>query len=124
VRWPIEHYRTGLGILLVAYATWRLAKRPGPSLGRSSRWQDFLVGAAGGLTGGLAAFPSPPVVAWLGFGGVPKAPARAIIQSYIFVMQVVALGLLHLLAPAHQETALDDAALLLVSGLAMLVVGG
>ncbi|HZH46351.1 MAG TPA: TSUP family transporter [Roseococcus sp.] len=111
---PMEHYRTGLGILLVAYATWMLAKRPGPPLRRSSPWQDFIVGAAGGLTGGLAAFPSPPVVAWLCFRGVPKAPARAIIQAYIFAMQIAALGLLHLLAPAHQGAALDGAALLLV----------
>ncbi len=97
---------TGLGVLLLAYAAWSLYKpacavlaAPLPSL-RSA----MLVGAAGGVVGGFAAFPGSALVVWNGVVGRTSEQSRALTQPYIVFMQTVALVLLVVLRPQTFDT--------------------
>ena len=102
-----------LGGLLVAYAgwmlwrpatQWRVGRQPG---------SDVLVGALGGITGGIAGFPSAPLVAWCGLLGLGRIETRSLIQPYIVVIQIAALLLLHLTQPSGRATPGLDPTLLL-----------
>ncbi|MCE4555424.1 TSUP family transporter [Pelomonas cellulosilytica] len=87
---------TGLGLLLIAYAGWSLARpaaRP-PMAGEPSLLRPFLVGAAGGVVGGFSAFPGSAVVVWHSLRGTGKQQGRALTQPYILWMQLVGLALL------------------------------
>ena len=55
---------------------------------------DFVAGAAGGITGGLAAFPGAFVTIWCGMRGWDKNRQRALYQPYILLMQLFALAML------------------------------
>jgi uncharacterized protein len=84
-------YAFALGLLLLAYAIYALTNplhlnvRQRPAL-------DFCVGALGGITGGLAAFPGAFPVIWCSARGLPKEQQRAIVQPYILVMQIATLA--------------------------------
>jgi uncharacterized protein len=61
---------------------------------------DALAGAAGGITGGLAAFPGACVTIWCGLQGWAKERQRAVFQPYILLMQAAALAWMQLLPAA------------------------
>ncbi|MBV1800080.1 hypothetical protein [Siccirubricoccus sp. G192] len=84
-----------------------------------SRWTQVMVGAAGGITGGIAGFPAGPLVAWCGWRGMGRVGLWNITQPYILVMQMAALPLLHMLAPARAQMAGFEPSLLLVTGPAL-----
>jgi uncharacterized membrane protein YfcA len=111
-----------LGALLIGHAGW-LLWRVNPTQGaRPPRWADVMVGAAGGITGGLAGFPAGPLAAWYGWRGVGRVAFRATVQPYILIMQVAALlllQLLQLLEPARAPMTGFDPTLLLVVGSAL-----
>lgn len=91
----------GLGLLLLAYASWSLlsplqAARPATA---SSLRNAMLVGVAGGVAGGFAAFPGSALVIWNGIVGRTKEQSRALTQPYILFMQTAALLLLAALHP-------------------------
>jgi uncharacterized membrane protein YfcA len=54
---------------------------------------------SGGVIGGFTAFPGAAVVVWNGLRHVPKREARAIVQPYIFVLQLLSISLLALQKP-------------------------
>jgi uncharacterized membrane protein YfcA len=86
-------FSLGLGVLLVLYGAYMLARKSEIVL-KGNVVTDFIVGATGGITGGLAAFPGAFVTVWCGMRGWSKEAQRAVFQPYILVMQVVALALL------------------------------
>jgi uncharacterized protein len=85
-----------LGVLLIAYSIWSLAKPAGLPLeaGPPSARRSFLVGAAGGVVGGFSAFPGSAIVVWNGLRCVGKEEGRALTQPFILWMQIVGLVLL------------------------------
>ena len=93
-------YPRVLGGLLVAYAAWTMLGRP-VALPPTGRRADAAVGLLGGAMGGLAGFPSAPLTVWCGLKGWDKARQRGVYQPFILPMQVLALGMLAVLAPGH-----------------------
>jgi uncharacterized membrane protein YfcA len=55
---------------------------------------DAAIGFAGGVTGGLAAFPGAFVTVWVGMKGWDKRRQRSVFQPYILIMQILALALM------------------------------
>ena len=53
---------------------------------------DVAVGALGGITGPLAAFPGAFVTIWCGMRGWDKVAQRSVYQPYILILQVLTLG--------------------------------
>ncbi len=95
---PLWMHAMALGILLVAYGTYMLVRKPlhfktDSVLGR------IVAGAAGGITGPTAAFPAALVTIWCSGLGLDKQQQRAIYQPYILVMQLAALALLATMSP-------------------------
>lgn len=84
----------GLGVFLITYALYMLARRPRPPV-RGNAWTDALVGAMGGITGGLAAFPGAFVAPWCALRGYDKDVSRSICQPYILLMQLWVLACMH-----------------------------
>ncbi len=80
-----------LGIFLVAYGVKGMA-RPIRKSVSGNWWIDFVIGALGGITGGIAAFPGAFVTIWCTMRGWDKATARGVYQPYILVMQLAAVA--------------------------------
>lgn len=92
-------YALALGAFLVAYGAYSLA-RPVAIRAPSNRYVDALVGALGGITGGLAAFPGAFTAIWCSARGLSKEAQRAICQPYIFFMQIVTLAMVEPMRPS------------------------
>ena len=84
------------GALVAGYAAYVLLVRP-PLLRRSNLLADLGIGALGGVTGGIAGFPSAPVTIWCGIRGWDKQRQRGIYQPFILVMQVLGLSTIALM---------------------------
>ena len=93
-------YGAGLGIFLTAYGC-MLALRRDSRLLRGGAWQEGVVGALGGLAGGLAGLPGAFVTIWCSMRGWDKLRQRAVYQPYILVMQVVTIVCLRWQAHTH-----------------------
>jgi uncharacterized membrane protein YfcA len=91
-------YLVVMGAALIAYGIYMLGRRP-LSIKCSGTSIKFLVGAAGGVTGPLAAFPGAIVTIWCGTQGWSKAEQRAVYQPYILVLQIVAAAALFVVRP-------------------------
>jgi uncharacterized membrane protein YfcA len=99
-----------LGVLLLAYGLFALL-RPPPTLPRAQDWRtDTLVGATGGLTGALAAFPGAMIAIWCALKPWAKERQRAVLQAYILVMQIAALGVIAALSEATGKAVAPDPA--------------
>jgi uncharacterized membrane protein YfcA len=79
-----------MGLALVLYGAYMLFRRP-PSINRTGSFLDVAVGALGGITGPLAAFPGAFVTIWCGMRGWDKVVQRSVYQPYILILQVVTL---------------------------------
>lgn len=89
------------GAFLVAYASYSILTPVKPRMPATGSWAtSALVGMTGGVIGGFTAFPGAAVVLWIGRRGLPKEDSRAIVQPYIFGMQVLSLGILAVQHPA------------------------
>jgi uncharacterized membrane protein YfcA len=84
-----------LGLFLVAYGLCNLLRPADARLNGAGTGMSLLVGALGGIVGGFSGFPSSVPVVYLSMKGVERHHARAILQPYVFVLQVFALGLIH-----------------------------
>lgn len=109
--WMLRHvdstaYAIGLGLFLTAYGSYAVFRRERHLLG-GSRCVDLVVGALGGLTGGLAGLPGPSVTIWCSLRGFDKLRQRATYQPFILVMQIVAFVCLHE-QDSESVLALDD----------------
>ena len=117
------HPRTcvaAMGAALVAYGLYMLLRRP-VLVSKGGGTIDVLVGALGGITGPLAAFPGAFVTVWCGMRGWDKVAQRSACQPYILVLQVLGLGALCLVG---RQGAFDPVLLAYaLPGLAGAVVG-
>jgi uncharacterized membrane protein YfcA len=114
-------YVLAMGTALVAYGLTMLLRRPFLIKSGHRPAADALVGALGGITGPLAAFPGACVTIWCGMRGWDKVAQRAVYQPYILIMQIISLGALCLM----QGQSTPDPALLAYAlpGLAGAVIG-
>ena len=92
--WLLTHLshtvsREAIGSLLIGYAIYALLKRP-VTFTRGGLLADAVIGFAGGVTGGLAAFPGAFVTIWVGMKGWDKRRQRSVFQPYILIMQILA----------------------------------
>lgn len=79
---PASLFKAGVGAMLIVYAlfalvlpdNWRFYKR-------HPVW-DVLVGLAGGLTGGAAGIPGPPVIMWAALQHWSSDAKRSLIQTF------------------------------------------
>jgi uncharacterized protein len=99
-------YAVGLGAFLTAYACYVLLRRE-VRVVRGNAWRDAVVGALGGLAGGLAGFPGSFVTIWCSMRGWDKLRQRAVYQPYILAMQIVTLVCLRWASPSHMIVAQD-----------------
>ena len=92
---PGGWFAVGLGVFLVVYGAataWRRQCR----IQASSWWLDLLIGGTGGITGGLAAFPSAFVTIWCSMRGWDKSVQRGVTQPFILAMQLITLAAMHM----------------------------
>jgi uncharacterized membrane protein YfcA len=89
-----DAFTIGLGAFLTVYGAVMLW-RPQGRIWTGSWWTDFCVGALGGITGGLAAFPGAFVTIWCSVRGWDKSVQRAVTQPFILAMQLITLGTMH-----------------------------
>ena len=92
-----------LGLLLITYGAFT-ALKPDLRAGTNPLWGRVMAGALGGITGGLAAFPAAFVTMWCLVQGFDKHRARAIVQPFILVNQLVSLSVLMIARPTHAVT--------------------
>ena len=95
-------YALAMGAALVVYGLFMLLRRPVLIMSGHRRAADVLIGALGGITGPLAAFPGACVTIWCGMRGWDKVTQRAVYQPYILIMQMIAFGALSLVR--HEST--------------------
>jgi len=89
-----QTFRVGFGTFLALYSTYMLF-RPAAYLSEIGHWlYRAAVGFAGGLVGGLTAMPGAVPTMWCDLQGMPKDAQRGLVQPFIAVMQVLALGLM------------------------------
>jgi uncharacterized membrane protein YfcA len=83
-------YVIGIGLGIALYGTYMLF-RSTPRVTKGGPLADLAVGALGGITGPLAAFPGAFLTIWCGMRGWDKVAQRSIYQPYILILQVVTL---------------------------------
>jgi uncharacterized membrane protein YfcA len=97
---PTVNLMLVFGTLLVAYAAYSLLRPHNAEARVGGGWlASSLVGMSGGVIGGFTAFPGAPVVVWSGLKRLSKHESRAIVQPYIFVLQLISIALLALQRP-------------------------
>ena len=87
------HYSGALGALLMLYGSWMLLRRP-PRAWEAPLCTGPLAGLIGGITGGMAALPGPPITIWCNLQGWDKTRQRGLTQPFILLMQLSALAVL------------------------------
>jgi len=92
-----QAYIVAMGLALALYGAYMLIRQP-PSIKRGGAFTDVAVGALGGITGPLAAFPGAFVTIWCGMRGWDKVAQRSVFQPYILILQVLTLGTLSLVS--------------------------
>ena len=90
-------YMFVMGLALALYGTYMLFRRP-PSAKKGGIVLDVAIGALGGITGPLAAFPGAFVTIWCGMRGWDKVTQRSVYQPYILILQVLTLSALGLVS--------------------------
>lgn len=106
---PSGLHAAPVGAFILFYGVWTLLRPPLRLRGQPGWMADVIVGASGGITGGLAAFPGAAVAVWCGLRGWQKEKQRGVTQAYILCMQVAALVVIALMAPARGFSPLPDA---------------
>jgi len=86
-----QAYVFSMGLALALYGAYMLFRQP-PSIKAGGVLTDVAVGALGGITGPLAAFPGAFVTIWCGMRGWDKVAQRSVYQPYILILQVLTLG--------------------------------
>jgi hypothetical protein len=94
-------YSISIGVLLSTYGAVTFVKGM-PAIKWGGRLADALVGAIGGITGPLLAFPGAAVAIWCGTRGWDKLTQRCVYQPYILIMQVLTLVVLVTLGGTKQ----------------------
>jgi uncharacterized membrane protein YfcA len=89
-----------LGSLLIAYGIFT-ALKPDFRAGANPLWGRVMVGALGGITGGLVAFPAPFVTMWCLLQGFDKNRSRSIVQPFILINQLMSICVLAVVRPVQ-----------------------
>ena len=92
-----QTYILAMGMGLALYGAYMLLRQP-PSIRRGGAFTDVAIGALGGITGPLAAFPGAFVTVWCGMRGWDKVAQRSVYQPYILILQILTLGALSVVA--------------------------
>src|SRR5262245_37143646 len=87
---PAQISILSIGLALSLYGTYGLLARP-MLIRKGGTLATIAVGALGGLTGPLAAFPGAFVTIWCGMQGWDKVTQRSIYQPYILIVQALTL---------------------------------
>lgn len=82
------YLRIGVGVLLIVYATYNLAK-PTFSPVSSTAAADLGIGVLNGLLGGLTGLGGVISTVWVQLGGGPKDAQRAVFQPVLFMTMVM-----------------------------------
>lgn len=97
---PTSTLMAVFGAFLVSYAAYSMLKPASLHVEIKGGWvSSGLVGLVGGIIGGFTAFPGATVVIWSGLRQLHKSESRAIVQPFIFVLQIVSLVLLAIKRP-------------------------
>lgn len=83
------HLRVGVGVLLIVYSTYNLA-RPALKPISSNGPTDAAVGLLNGLLGGLTGLGGVISTVWVQLGGGPKDAQRAVFQPVLFITMTMA----------------------------------
>ncbi len=90
-----QTFRVGFGAFLALYSIYMLFRPAAAYLSEIGHWlYDAVVGFAGGFVGGLTAMPGALPTMWCDLQGMPKDAQRGLVQPFIAVMQIFALGLM------------------------------
>jgi len=89
-------FKLGVGIFLVAYSAFQLARPRLATVAWGGPPADGAVGFVGGVLGGMAGFSGVLVTLWCGLRGWPKDVQRAVFQPYILVTHSLTLATLWL----------------------------
>jgi uncharacterized membrane protein YfcA len=119
---PATTLRLGVGLLLLGYASYRLASRRMPVLALSpgaTRAGDVAVGFLGGFFGGLGGLSGFLPALWSGLRGWDKRTQRALLQSYILFANFLSIAWIGTLVGVD-ATARGH----LLIGLPFVIVGG
>jgi uncharacterized membrane protein YfcA len=84
-------FKLGVGIFLVAYPSYVLARKVQTSSAFGGRGADAVVGLGGGVLGGLAGFSGVLPIVWTDIRGWTKGQRRSVLQSYNISILSVAL---------------------------------
>jgi uncharacterized membrane protein YfcA len=84
-------FRTGIGIILIAFATTMLAGRARLAIRWGGRGADAAVGLSGGILGGLAGLSGALPTMWATLRGWGKDQRRGVFQAYNLTVLGVAL---------------------------------
>lgn len=106
-----RHYLFALGLLLLAHSAWMLLG-PQPAMRLPHKGLDVAAGFLGGITGGAAALPSPPLTVLSQIRGEDKLTQRALFQPFILAIQAAATALIPLLRPTPVDHASFEPGLL------------
>lgn len=101
-----------VGALIMSYGLWAIYRPPIRLRRRPGRLTNVVVGATGGITGGIAAFPGAVVAVWCGVLDWPKERQRAVTQAYILIMQISLLGVIAAMVPRAGQNLVMDLALI------------
>ena len=112
------YLRIGVGVLLVAYATYNLA-RPAFTPVNSNATADLGIGVMNGLLGGLTGLAGVISTVWVQLGGGPKDAQRAVFQPVLFM--TMTMTTLTFAASGHLFN--DGVVKLFLLGLPALLVG-
>ena len=93
-----------LGIFLLSYGSFVAVKPTIAMCSTNALLGRILVGALGGVTGGLAAFPAAFVAIWCQVHGFDKGRQRSIVQPFILINQAVSITVLSLAHPASSPS--------------------
>jgi uncharacterized protein len=89
-----DHFRLGVGVLMVAYSSFMLLHRPVPQFAGGGRLADGTVGLAGGVLGGAAGLSGVLPTIWCDLRGWPKDHQRGVYQPFILVMHALTVAVL------------------------------
>ena len=119
LRWlPAADVRIAVGVFLVLFSVWSLARPALKPISVGGRWADGGVGVLSGVVGGLTGFGGILPTIWSGLRGWPKDEQRAVFQPTgvaIFIGTALMLG-------GNSSIAPDTVRLFLI-GLPVLLAG-
>jgi uncharacterized membrane protein YfcA len=89
---PARAIVAGVGVLLVVYASYTLARialRMTPASRAATTVSDAVIGFASGILGGIGGYVGALVGMWADVQGMPPQDTRALMQPFIAIMQAL-----------------------------------